>query len=160
MYFAQEKSRKNPNPSLTKVWICQCLKFHCMILAKLSCRLYSFWANFLSSLTRWHATHCVDCSSVPNYSSVPLCLKFLCAHSSSVPTLPLWFLCIPLCLLFLHAHCSSVPKCSSVHTVPLCLLFPCAYCSFVPSVPLCPLFLCAYCSSVPTVPLCLLFLCV
>ena len=73
---------------------------------------------------------------------------FLCAHCSSVPT-------VPLCPLFLCSYCSSMP------TVPLCTLFLCSHCSSVPTVPLCLLFLCAHCSSssVPTVPLCPLFLC-
>ena len=52
---------------------------------------------------------CAHCSSVP---TVPLCPPFLCAYRSSVPTVP----------LFLSAYCpcsSVIPLYSSVPTVPL-----------------------------------------
>ena len=127
----------------------------------MQCPLFPLWSPFLNSSVPT-APLCL-CSSVPTvplcllflcyslptvpycplfplrspflYTSVPTVPPdlFLCAHASSVLTVP----------LFPFAHCSSVL------TVPL---FLSAICPSVLTIPQCPIFLCVHRSSIPLCP--------
>ena len=128
----------------------QFLSVYCSSVLLLRCSSVSTFPLFLSSPLFLS----IYCSSIPLFASVPLCLLFLCgyspplflcAYSSSVPTVPLFFC----------TFCSSLP------TVPLHVLFVSIYRSSV------SLFVCPYYSPVPLyifhllypVLLWLLFLC-